>query len=98
MSSRGHWFWHPGRGELGYRMVDRRGGVTEGATRFPDATTFTTVATRVGPNGEETLHKDENSAVSPDVHRNESFRRQGDDWVSGGLYVWTREGAAPAAR
>ena len=89
VSSRGHWAWHPAREELVYVMVDRGGGVTEGATTFPDARTFKTLATRFAGNG-SSEHRDDNVLVSPDLHRNETFHREGEDWVSGGVYEWRR--------
>ncbi len=89
VSSRGHWTWHPGRQVLTYVMVDRGGGVTEGSTTFPDARTFRTLATRFTEDA-SSEHRDDNVLVSPDVHRNETFRREGDEWVSGGVYEWRR--------
>lgn len=89
VSSRGHWAWHPVRHELTHVMVDRGGGVSEAVTTFADTRTFVTLATRAGADG-NTEHRDENVIVSPDLHRNETFRRNGDEWVSGGVYEWRR--------
>jgi hypothetical protein len=89
VSSRGHWSWHPGRAELSHVMVDRGGGVSEAVTTFPDSRTFVTIAARSGSYS-TTEHRDDNEVVSANVHRNETFRRQGDQWVSGGIYEWRR--------
>lgn len=92
VSSHGQWTWHPGRGEVTYVMTDRRGGLTEGTTTFPDPATFRTIATHFGRRGNTAEQRDDNVLVSEDLHRNETFQRDGDRWVSGGVYEWRRQG------
>ncbi|NND01024.1 MAG: hypothetical protein HKN85_12655 [Gammaproteobacteria bacterium] len=89
VSSRGHWAWHPARNVLTHVMIDRGGGLTEATATFPDASRFVTVGTRFS-RGDTTEHRDDNLIVGPDLHRNETFSRAGDEWKSGGIYEWRR--------
>ena len=91
VSSGGYWVWHPGEEELSYVMIGRNGSLTEGTTDFPNATTFTTVATLYRPGGTASVHRDDNVLVIETVHRNETFRRdEAGVWVSQGVYEWYR--------
>lgn len=88
-SSRGHWAWHPTRGQLTHVMVDRGGGLSEGVTTYPSATVFVTTSIRSGVGG-RSESRDENVIISDDVHRNTSFHRDENEWVETGVYEWTR--------
>jgi hypothetical protein len=93
VSSHGQWTWHPGLRELRYITTHRGGGVTEGTTTFPDSVTFQTTAIRFGRAGRSSEVRDDNVLVSENVHRNETFARDGERWLSGGVYEWRRDPA-----
>lgn len=91
VSSQGRWAWHPGAESLRYVMSSRGGRYADGETTFEAPHTFTTVATTYRTGDAPVKHKDENVLVSPELHRNLSFREVEDDvWANQGTYEWRR--------
>ena len=90
-STRGYWYWHPGREEIVYQEVSPSGSVRSGTAHFENENTFITLTEKFSASGDVTLNRGVNVLTEEDRHETTAYGKGPDgEWVEQNALAWTR--------
>ncbi|MFG0256961.1 MAG: hypothetical protein ACF8GE_03570 [Phycisphaerales bacterium JB043] len=90
-STRGYWYFHPGRDEIVYHEVSPGGAVRTGTAHFESEDTFVTLTEAFARDGSVTRNRGVNVLSEENSHHTTAYA-MGDDgqWVEQNALSWTR--------